>query len=157
MSTKKESGGVDRVPLNRLPVLTLQNAAIQGKLVGDMSHKLMVVRPQVAAAAAGATVSQAGVNRLAMMSFSAAPVAEATSFGAATSAVGMAQAANISATGVIHPDVINPRVPPVKLPPQPEPTPPPPPPPAPDGSISILAFICKRIKKCPDPDPSLTW
>jgi hypothetical protein len=26
-----------------------------------------------------------------------------------------------------------------------------------DTNISILAFICKRLPKCPDPDPSLTW
>jgi hypothetical protein len=34
-----------------------------------------------------------------------------------------------------------------------------PPPPAPtnDPGISILAFICKPLPKCPDPDPTLTW
>ena len=45
------------------------------------------------------------------------------------------------------------------------PPPPPPPPPAPNiitqqgtrDDISILAFICKRFPKSPNPDPSLTW
>ncbi len=36
-----------------------------------------------------------------------------------------------------------------------EPVPPPPPPP--DNSIYILALICRRVAKCPDPDPSLAW
>jgi hypothetical protein len=43
--------------------------------------------------------------------------------------------------------------------------PPPPPPPAPNiitqqgtrDDISVLAFICKRLPKSPNPDPSLTW
>ena len=42
-----------------------------------------------------------------------------------------------------------------------EPTaePPPPPPPAPErvGEVMILAFICKRIGRSPDPDPALSW
>jgi hypothetical protein len=29
--------------------------------------------------------------------------------------------------------------------------------PASDASISILAFICKRLAKCPNPDPTMTW
>ncbi|HEX8918554.1 MAG TPA: hypothetical protein VF898_08625 [Chloroflexota bacterium] len=45
------------------------------------------------------------------------------------------------------------------IPVEPGPTPTPPPgntqPPSPD--VSILAFICKRLPKCPDPDPSLNW
>ena len=40
----------------------------------------------------------------------------------------------------------------------PPPAPPAPPPAsAPPNVITILAFICKRLPKCPDPDPSLTW
>jgi hypothetical protein len=27
----------------------------------------------------------------------------------------------------------------------------------PAKEISILAFICKRLPKCPDPDPGLSW
>jgi hypothetical protein len=34
---------------------------------------------------------------------------------------------------------------------------PPPPAPTTNPGISILAFICKPLPKCPDPDPSLTW
>lgn len=42
--------------------------------------------------------------------------------------------------------------------PPPQPSPPQPPPPAPpDTSISILAFICRRLPKAPDPLPELTW
>jgi hypothetical protein len=37
-------------------------------------------------------------------------------------------------------------------------TPTPPATPAqPDDTISILAFICRTLPKCPDPDPSLSW
>jgi hypothetical protein len=37
---------------------------------------------------------------------------------------------------------------------QPAPTPPP----APGaGQVSILAFVCKRLSKCPNPDPNLNW
>ncbi len=25
------------------------------------------------------------------------------------------------------------------------------------GNVSILAFICTQLPKCPDPDPTLTW
>jgi hypothetical protein len=44
----------------------------------------------------------------------------------------------------------------------PEPAPPPtpePPPPAPsrEGEVMVLAFICKRTPRSPDPDPTLTW
>lgn len=36
--------------------------------------------------------------------------------------------------------------------------PPPPPPPESDpDEIQILAFICTRVPRCPDPDPSLSW
>ena len=41
-----------------------------------------------------------------------------------------------------------------------EPAPPPPPPPAPQANpeeIAILAFICRRVPRCPDPDPTLAW
>jgi hypothetical protein len=41
--------------------------------------------------------------------------------------------------------------------PPPGPTIPPTPPPAIHRDISILALICKRLPKCPDPDPALTW
>jgi hypothetical protein len=44
--------------------------------------------------------------------------------------------------------------------PAPVPTPPPPPPqpqPLPDDTISILAFICRPLRKVPDPDPALNW
>jgi len=47
----------------------------------------------------------------------------------------------------------------VGAPAEPGPEPPPPPPPAPErvGEVMILAFICKRIGRSPDPDPALTW
>jgi hypothetical protein len=28
---------------------------------------------------------------------------------------------------------------------------------APDDDIYILAFICKRLPRCPDPDPNFRW
>jgi hypothetical protein len=31
------------------------------------------------------------------------------------------------------------------------------PPPAGPAQVSILAFICKRLPKCPNPDPTLNW
>jgi hypothetical protein len=31
------------------------------------------------------------------------------------------------------------------------------PPTATDAEVSVLAFICKRLPRCPDPDPSLSW
>lgn len=37
------------------------------------------------------------------------------------------------------------------------PPPPPPPPESNPDEIQILAFICKRVPKCPDPDSSLAW
>ena len=30
-------------------------------------------------------------------------------------------------------------------------------PPLPTDEVTILAFICKRLPRCPDPDPALTW
>lgn len=45
---------------------------------------------------------------------------------------------------------------PEPAPPPPE-LPPPPPEPEPTEDVTILAFICKRVPKCPDPDPTLTW
>jgi len=38
-------------------------------------------------------------------------------------------------------------------------SPPPPPPPQADArkDISVLAFVCKRLPKTPDPDPNLSW
>jgi hypothetical protein len=40
----------------------------------------------------------------------------------------------------------------------PEPAQPPAPPQAPPtDEVTILAFICKRLPRCPDPDPALTW
>jgi hypothetical protein len=42
--------------------------------------------------------------------------------------------------------------------PTPAPAPAPAPPPAsPTDEVTILAFICKRLPRCPDPDPALTW
>ncbi|UYB50699.1 hypothetical protein OCJ37_11815 [Xanthomonas sp. AM6] len=29
--------------------------------------------------------------------------------------------------------------------------------PARDDSVYILAFICRPLPRCPDPDPALTW
>lgn len=42
----------------------------------------------------------------------------------------------------------------------PAPTTPPPPPPSGQGQssdVSVLAFICKRLPKCPNPDATLSW
>jgi hypothetical protein len=42
--------------------------------------------------------------------------------------------------------------------PEQRPSPPPAPTPAPPtDEVTILAFICKRLSRCPDPDPALTW
>jgi hypothetical protein len=47
---------------------------------------------------------------------------------------------------------------PVMTAPQPEATTPPPQPqPGPTNEVMILAFICKRVPRCPDPDPTLSW
>ncbi len=62
-------------------------------------------------------------------------------------------------------DLLVVRRPPMETPiipqPVPHPTPPPAPAPpqveAPHDEVAILAFICRRIPRCPDPDPSLTW
>jgi hypothetical protein len=49
----------------------------------------------------------------------------------------------------------------VDLTPRPTPRPIPPPTPQPDAApsneITILAFICKGLPRCPDPDPALIW
>jgi hypothetical protein len=50
--------------------------------------------------------------------------------------------------------------PPLEPPPQapaPPPAPASPPPAAPDETIYVLAFICKKVGKAPDPDASLSW
>jgi hypothetical protein len=41
--------------------------------------------------------------------------------------------------------------------PVPEPSPAPQPEATPTDEVTILAFICKRLSRCPDPDPALTW
>jgi hypothetical protein len=45
--------------------------------------------------------------------------------------------------------------------PDPAPTPPPTPTPEPapsrEGEVTVLAFICKRTPRSPDPDPTLSW
>ncbi|MGH7231949.1 MAG: hypothetical protein ACREJU_11415, partial [Nitrospiraceae bacterium] len=49
---------------------------------------------------------------------------------------------------------------PTPPPPRPVPVPPAPPPvtaPPPNDEIYILAFICKRLPPCPNPDPALQW
>ena len=47
---------------------------------------------------------------------------------------------------------------PVVTAPQPEPTAPTPQPqPGPTNEVMILAFICKRVVRCPDPDLTLSW
>jgi hypothetical protein len=68
----------------------------------------------------------------------------------------------LSTLKVAHPIVVSP--PPARTPPpQPSPTPPPqpsptpPPSPEPEQGVSILAFVCKRLPRCPNPDPALTW
>jgi hypothetical protein len=33
----------------------------------------------------------------------------------------------------------------------------PPPPTEPDKTLTILAFICRRVPKSPDPDETLSW
>jgi hypothetical protein len=53
-----------------------------------------------------------------------------------------------------HPIVASPSPAPTP-PPPPQPTPPLPPQPAPE--VSILAFICKRLPKCANPDTALKW
>jgi hypothetical protein len=43
---------------------------------------------------------------------------------------------------------------------EPSPAPPPastPPPASPDDSVYVLAFVCKRVPLCPNPDPRLQW
>jgi hypothetical protein len=45
-------------------------------------------------------------------------------------------------------------VPPTPTPTQPEPTTEPV---TPSNQITVLAFVCKRLPRCPDPDPSLRW
>ena len=42
-------------------------------------------------------------------------------------------------------------------PPPPAPKPPPQPEPQVSTEVSILCFICKRLPKCPNPDPELKW
>jgi hypothetical protein len=41
--------------------------------------------------------------------------------------------------------------------PRPEPDPAPPPPEPPSDDVTVLAYICKRLPRCPDPDPALRW
>jgi hypothetical protein len=55
---------------------------------------------------------------------------------------------------VAHPIITSPS--PTPTPPQPTP-PAPSPPPQPTPDVSILAFICKRLPKCPNPDSALKW
>jgi hypothetical protein len=59
----------------------------------------------------------------------------------------------LSTVYVAHPIVVSP--PPAPPPPQPSPTPPPSPQATPE--VSILAFVCKRLPMCPNPDPALKW
>lgn len=46
---------------------------------------------------------------------------------------------------------------PQPAPPTPAPTPPPAAPTAPNDEIYILAFVCKKLPLCPNPDPALQW
>jgi hypothetical protein len=45
----------------------------------------------------------------------------------------------------------------VDLTPSPPPTPAPQPEATPSDEITVLAFICKSLPRCPDPDPALSW
>lgn len=56
-------------------------------------------------------------------------------------------------TGVSRPPPVSPPPPPVHT----QPPPPPPKPEAPHDQIAILAFICRRVPRCANPDPNLTW
>jgi hypothetical protein len=59
---------------------------------------------------------------------------------------------------VFHREAFEPLFPPLApLPPRPDAVLPAEPPAAVSDDITVLAFICKRLPRCPDPDPSLEW
>jgi len=64
----------------------------------------------------------------------------------------------LSTVQTAHPIVTSPP-PPTSPPPLPPPSPQPAPPPQaqPAPEVSILAFVCKRLPLCPNPDPALKW
>jgi hypothetical protein len=107
--------------------------------------KVTAVTPMVHAA-----VAPAAAFRVAAPVAAAAAVARPAS--PATAAV-LRLNPGVFSVQVAHPIITSPS----PTPPTPPPSQPTPPPPQPTQDVSILAFVCKRLPKCPDPDLALKW
>ena len=149
--------GGSPAPVKTLPVFQLQNAAVRQTLMTNMSKTVMVARAPVTPAPQKPPIAMVA-TRLSASTFSGKAAMASRS-----AAMVRPQAATFAAAGAIkvspvRADILRAQVPPVAQP-QPRPPQPPPRPPATtvDSTISILAFICKRLRRCPDPDLSLNW
>jgi hypothetical protein len=166
---REQSGGNTAIPVAQ--ILQFEEAALSpmfvqlatdAQLVAAKPPEPLVATPLIATAAVQPMLPGRASLRLRATAFGegalamrvAAPIATPTAAPAAASApatrlIRMPRGrllAGIEAVG-----------PPAQ--PAPEPAPPPPAPPAPErvGEVMILAFICKRIGRSPDPDPALSW
>ena len=151
------------------------SATAPGALLALDPTRLRVESAQIMMARQAPTLNQAAAPQAAAQ---VTKMLQAVRPATRITAMAAAPAANVSAAQpmmaarsarLFRPEVFVARRPPMETPiipqpgPRPTPLPSPPPVPAPPqvetphDEVAILAFICRRVPKCPDPDPSLTW
>jgi hypothetical protein len=164
-------------PLTALPALALQPQAVQmlqaqrlatiaAPVTATPAVSAFVARPAFAAATPVRPIATAPVAATAFRPIAATPVANPMV--RLNTAMTYRAPTPMPVGAPVAPPSTMPRPPvqpiPIAVPPRPVgiPSPPAPPPPAqpqplPDNTISILAFICRPLRKVPNPDPALDW
>lgn len=171
--TTHGAGAVQPQPVRSFPPLMVADLRIQAAPAPKPMP--MVLRPQIAMMAQPAAPTKVAAQPIAMraapvtmirpmmmertMAVSSAPMARMAPVAEARPQVAPVAATRINPTVMMRLNAATFSRTPV---PAPGPaTPPPPPPPSQTQSsgaqISVLAFICKRLPKCPNPDPALNW
>jgi hypothetical protein len=154
---RRQQTGVSAEKLEKPGTLLLLEPTV--KLHQASPTKASAVPTRMAPAAASAAVQPVGAlqpRATATMAVSAVPIAHVTSTAAVPVISKQPQVvqANPQKALLLKSYTFYELEP---IPPQlPSPTPAPTPAP-PTDEVAILAFVCKRLPRCPDPDPALTW
>jgi hypothetical protein len=161
--TRTDTGTMQNQPVRTFPIVPLRATVAPAAPI-----KTAPAPPPPPRLAAQATASPAVMYRLQSSTFQTLPAARAGTIAgtARPAAAGPQFRPTIATAQQPRPMVATREV--FMMPPRTGPSPPPqstpapstaPPqqPPASDGRVSILAFICKRLPKCPNPDSALDW
>jgi hypothetical protein len=140
VETTRSAGAVQPQPLKSFPTLQLQQVQVAPKPAPKPIP--VVLRAPVPAARPG--VGTGSKNLMQAFAISAGPIAMATARPQLATSVASNPALRARLTAATFASAA-------------PPTPPPSQPQSSGTAISILAFICKRLPKCPNPDPSLNW